>query len=494
VGDRRMFRRALGATLLVATVAAGAPSAPVAGAIAPDACALPVEPPAPGGVWELWTWVGGQNPEPNRWGQPTNWLPPAETGNEFGFPGARHDTDEEKDDDFVCIPAGLPEAWLGTPSTTGHSAQVGVLHNAGTVRVYTGSKLELRAEPAVATSFSDQMELRGTLMGKGVLEVGGRLHWRSTGAGASAMQTRENQSTIAVPQPSAPGRVVVLPAATLDLDGIPGGERRGVNLDDAFIIENRGRTLIRNQNYIAADEGTTFHNTATGTLIFRGSSQYADGHNHPDLQPSLLRNDGKVRKDGGGLAIVGGRYERGPSGQAQVRAGELSVYRRTAEIATATLDPSTADVVLATGGCDGALGACNKVGLTTGRPELAQLRRPFGTAKSTVEIEHLPLRAGSPVRPIRLKVAKPATVKQPMRFTIRVHESTRPTKNDGTLKPKGTIVVSHRADGETKTVVNCAPGVLKRDKRCVAARQGRSASGDLTLVIRTVENGRWRIR
>jgi hypothetical protein len=442
------------------------------------ALAAPPCPTLPG--TDMWVFDGGDAGFPTDWDRPQNWN---HNGNDnIGVPGTRFATPSNPTpgDDYACIPGGRTVVL-----SAGQSAHLLALDNRGSLTVRDGAKLEIKGDPGTQPSFSNALLLQGMLLGTGTLTIrtGRTLTWEhAAGAGAPSMTTREATAALdgTIPASTTPGRTVIAPGAFMVVRGL-----NGVNLDDARIIDNRGTTsmTVNAGAFIAADWGTTFRNT--GTFRFTTDADYAQGHQGVNGALGLGRfiNTGALFKTGGtGVSVIDAAYSinEGPAGPgtARVSSGVLSILSGNT---VATVAPGAGSVAFGNGGCAGANSSCPAASLSATDNQFASLALPAGTNQSIVRIQERPVEAGVKGRPVDLTVpGESATSTSPMVFKISLDVSLLGGDTHLTLDVTHNGVAVPNCDAVTRP-------------RCVDRAASSTVSGDVVMVIRTADNGRWRI-
>lgn len=458
---RGRSRRGLAGVLVLVASAAGLLSA--CDPMPPNFC-----PAIPG--LQTWTWNGTAADQVT---DSSKWLTTGPTGD--GFPGGRLSLGPggSAEDDYVCV----------KPNTTmtiraGQSMHLQVLDSGGTVNLETGSKVELRAHPSANQSFVRHVSMRGEWFGRGVVTIrtGGIFRWTSTLSGAATMTTREvNVIPPGGGMPATPGRTIVSAGAKLIVDD------RGVNLYDGRIIDNLGTVEVTGPSaYIAADRGTTFNNV--GTLDFIGDGDYAEGFSRGIASKSQVVNQGLIRKTAGtGTSVIDAAYSVSGAGSGEVSTGVLSIMSTDA---LAAVIPSVSVAPrFATGGDCAVQNACANPIVTAFGPQLTSLVLPIGTATSTVRIVEVPDPAlGNAIDLFVPTETASSAGTSPGPMILRMALDT----SQAAGKTAVTMNITH----DDVAVPDCTGGV---QAECVDRAASTTVGGDVTMVIRTGSNGRWKM-
>ena len=238
------------------------------------------------------TWDGGG--DGIQWGDGDNWAP-------NGVPGT-----DGTVDDYVCIPQGVQ-----VKLNRDIDARVIGVDVEGTLTVTPGGKLFLHG-PASSTATRFQLRA-GTLGGRAAFRITRLFSWTALVQEGAATQTTRPLKRINDPLSGAPGRTIIGARAKMKVNGPfghtydPGSPQGtfgcgetdlcgGVQLRDKRIIKNRGTTVLTNAGYIAADRGTTFHNTRAGRFVFYNDRGYYEGFTQPEKRLSSFINAGAVVK------------------------------------------------------------------------------------------------------------------------------------------------------------------------------------------------------
>ncbi len=423
-------------------------------------------------------------------------------------------------DDHVTIPAGQTVVLNG-----GESANVASLHNMGHLVVAAGAWLT-----TLDDSVSHTLDLAGGLASHGDFEVTSLLRWTHGGAGAPTQTTRrcpplepglgyepnddpweEDCSSPA----TNPGRTVIDAGAMMLVDGVGVDGRGGVNLSDGRHIENNGTVILSNNGYIAADDGTRFHNArtenATGEFIINNDFGYFQGFTADDLNwpvgESAFQNAGAVTKaDGDGVSIIAADFSNADpdgasfTGQVLVRAGTLSIATPIAKTErTANVEGGAR---FGNGGCEAASGCTAsspdptaadrkvvtvQVTRTTGEPTLVNITEEAPGLNKPVDIT-VPNAdedgAYSYRRPLRYRIylqldpgGRPGTVAK-----------NAPVFRNGVKLPN----CNRSSQDPTKAKPTCVARRLS--ERETAASDFAALPGkDVVLVISSVQNSRYRV-
>ncbi|MFN8075684.1 MAG: hypothetical protein U0Q15_09715 [Kineosporiaceae bacterium] len=419
-------------------------------------------------------------------------------------PGGRVDTPW---DDYACIPAGA--AVVLDAGGQGVSADLAALDldvNA-TLTLNRGGKIFLHGGPTASiasiTRPGSVLTLNAaTLGGEATVRVEGRLSWRSTDSGAATMVTRD--CDLAGPCASGaapvPGTTLIAPGGLLVVDG------RGVNLEDRRTVDNQGTTLLTGANaYIAADYGTALR--TSGTFQIGNDRGYYQGRQRYGITTrSTFTNTGTLLKSAGtGISVIDAAYSS--TGTTTVRAGTLSVYGAvdgSSAVTAAKVSPAAA---FGTAACAPGATSCTAANLqaTAADTQTTQVRLPaLGSTVVTVSMQELPAEKVSGMRIAPVEIATPGAVvdaAHTMTFTL-VLDATLVRSGETAAGVAASAPVQRKAAGATSytTVPGCVSGALPAgaascvDRAASTSATTASATGDVVLIVRTLQNSRWVVR
>ena len=434
------------------------------------------------------------------WQDPVNWN---HNGNANDIaPGTLGDTPY---DDYACIPAGdIVQLDTGGQGISADLAALDLGANA-VLTVGRGGFLLLDGGPSgtarsVTRAGSTLGVVGSTLGGAATLTVQGTLNWTSVADGAATQTTRrcdESEPPTCPGPTSSPGRTLIAAGGQMLIGGF------GVNLEDSRIIENHGTTVLSGNGYLAADYGTSFVND--GQFVIQNGLGIFQGRRHYNLpQRSTFIDNGTLRKAAAGTSIIDAAFTRPTGGNIEVTAGFLSIYGNlngSSTIASATVKQGA---TFGTGACPPGASSCAQPTPSNTDRQTTQVSLPaLGTGSATVSMQELPGEKTAAMRTAPVEVKTPGASADPTHPMLYVFAL------DSTLRRAGetahglaqTLQVARRGDTDPAyaTVPNCgSTGPTAAHPSCVdraasVSRTDKLANGDVLLVVRTLQNSRWRV-
>lgn len=443
----------------------------------------------------VYTWVAD---DPGAWNSAANWEADGVAATEA--PGYT------ETDAVVCIPSGAQVTLVHNDDESRGEAIIqtldvapgGDLTIAPTGRLYTSGTADDRSILRRSTGGdAGLLQLRGALGGDGELRVDGMLIFEHlAGHGAPAMTTRHCITFVTQPchpgsQPdtepvSAPGVTVVGDRGVLRVVGA-----NGANLDDARVIDVRGRMEIIGPGYVAADNGTTIIVRPDAILEMQGRGNIYQGNAYFGQPRALVTLAGTTLRSGAAAtSLIDTRVQLSATTEVRVKSGFLSLGGDVAPRGRVQY------------GASYGIGRCNSLGATCPIPEASasdpqamSVSLPVGPSGSVpvMLVERPGERvAGDVAAPVRVHAeGVNATAAQPMVFRFRIDK----TRVKG--RAPASFDVRRRADGTVRyrLVPDCRnngqpPAAAKS---CVDVRRS-IAGGDVLIVVRTQVSSRWKIR
>lgn len=420
--------------------------------------------------------------------------------------------------DVDCTPGPLNQAFddvvsIGAGATVridaGESAYVLALDNQGTLVVDTGGVLRTIDDSSSATTL-----MRGLLFGTGRFSVTDTMTWESMPTGAATMSTRRCATIPGDPGDNCPG-VSASPGITVvEVGAVMAISGRGVNLQDGRVIENHGVVELSGEGYVAADYGTAFRNLRLAgdprpSFDIANDRGYYQGFVEVGYAPSEFTNTGRViKKSGSGTSVVDATYARSApqspyAGTVFVRSGRLTVQSPSETFTNeAKVRQGSAFANGSPGSCAPGTPACEVIQVTPDDTQATSVDlTKVGGKFRKVSIKELAKGAapGGFGKPMLIETPKAvATAARPIVMSVYLDAVTLGGATPSDVAMFAKVQRKGAGDATYRTLPDCAlVGGPTNLQACVArsrsVNETASLSGDVVLVVKTLQNSRYRV-